>query len=79
MAHGSRLMFLAHGQKKKGREPSYWANMTRTKAREIHFSESKKAKQWIEERKELLEKKGITDHEFLNTLVKEHLVWDACI
>jgi len=57
-----------------GREPNYWANMTRTKAREIHFAESKKAKEWIEERKDLLNKKGTHDHGFLNKLVTQHLV-----
>lgn len=59
---------------KTGRKPNYWANMTRIEAREIHQQENKKAKDWIEDRKELLDKKGINDLEFLNNLVKKHLV-----
>ena len=59
---------------KTGRDPLYWANMGAKKARALHFSEYEKAKQWVEERRNLLHKAGTKNKKFLNKLVTQHLV-----
>ncbi len=59
---------------KIGREPNFREKLGKEEASKIHFKKYEKAKQWVVERRALLQKSGTKNKNFLNDLVKQHLV-----
>jgi len=54
---------------KTGRDPNYWAKYTAKEFHKLKVQDRKKAAIWIEERKQLLNERGIEDLDFLNQLL----------
>lgn len=58
----------AHDEK-IGRDPNFWAKQDPKAVSKLEFEEYKKAQAWVDERKALLNERGIDDLDFLNTLI----------
>lgn len=54
---------------KTGRDPNYWAKHTQKEFQQLIKEDLKKADEWVEARKRLLNERGIHDLDFLNQLL----------